>query len=421
MPKSTKARPASKPRKPEKPHADFPLFPHATGRWAKKIRGKLHYFGKWDNTSGALERFNHEWPYLSEGRTPPPIDVGDSCTLASLSNAFLTSKKNKLDASELSPRSFQDYYQTCDRLVGHFGRDRRVDDFRPDDFECFRAVLAKQYGTVTLKNEVNRCRVVFKYAHDQRLIEHPVSYGQSFARPSAKAVRKSRNAAGPRMFEADELSQMLDALAGNTVTLDRIEEETGKPVEVTLKRDPIMRAMLLLAVNCGFGNTDVASLPQSAVDLESGWVDFPRPKTEVHRRCPLWPETVTALREAIEKRPDTASKADDGLCFLTVQGRPWVRVQASKKNPDKMTSLDALAQRFAKLLKSLDINGRRGFYATRHSFETIAGESKDQVAVNVIMGHVDTSMAATYRERISDERLLDVSNVVRAWLWPDTK
>ena len=56
------------------------------------------------------------------------------------------------------------------------------------------------------------------------------------------------------------------------------------------------------------------------------------------------------------------------------------------------------------------------FYALRHTFETIAGESMDQVAVNHIMGHVDNSMAAAYRERISDDRLRAVVEMVRGWL-----
>ena len=56
------------------------------------------------------------------------------------------------------------------------------------------------------------------------------------------------------------------------------------------------------------------------------------------------------------------------------------------------------------------------FYALRHTFETIGGESRDQVAVDAIMGYSRDDMASVYRERISDERLLAVSAQVRRWL-----
>jgi len=61
---------------------------------------------------------------------------------------------------------------------------------RPADFETFRKSLAKRYGSVTLKNEINRCRIVLKYAHDQQLVDREVHYGQSFDKPSAKELRR---------------------------------------------------------------------------------------------------------------------------------------------------------------------------------------------------------------------------------------
>ena len=138
-----KSNSTAKTNKPTKPYAGFPLTPHPSGRWCKKIRGKLHYFGKTDDHAAALERFNREWPYLQDGRTPPPVDTGDGCTMRLLCNAFLTIKTAKLESGELAPRSFQNYHRTSELLIEHFGRDRRVDDLRPDDFDALRKSLAK--------------------------------------------------------------------------------------------------------------------------------------------------------------------------------------------------------------------------------------------------------------------------------------
>src|SRR4029079_9428294 len=114
-----------------------PMFAHPSGQWAKKIRGSLKYFGVWADPEAALARLNREWPYLKEGRTPPPVDVSGGCTLRKLANEFLRSKEEKLNANDLSPRTFRDYYKTCDVLIDHFGREKRVDDLRPDEFRVF--------------------------------------------------------------------------------------------------------------------------------------------------------------------------------------------------------------------------------------------------------------------------------------------
>ncbi len=59
MPNSTgkqRSRKAASGR-PPKPYQEFPLSPHPTGNWQKKIRGKIHYLGRWSRVrNGKMER-----------------------------------------------------------------------------------------------------------------------------------------------------------------------------------------------------------------------------------------------------------------------------------------------------------------------------------------------------------------------------
>ena len=122
--------------KPAKPRPDFPLFPHATGRWVKKIRGKLHYFGKWANPDAALQRYVEERDDLYAGRKPRR--KGEGLTVKDLVNKFLLATKARVDAGELALGTFGDQYKTCKRVLLVFGGGRLVDDLAPDDFEVLR-------------------------------------------------------------------------------------------------------------------------------------------------------------------------------------------------------------------------------------------------------------------------------------------
>ena len=385
------------PRKPKKPHADFPLFPHATGQWAKKVKGHLRYFGKWSSDpqgKAALDKWLDEKDDLLAGRTPRAKTEG--LTVADLCNRFLTAKKHLAQTGEISTRTFADYFAVARNVVGAFGKDRLVLDLVADDFDQLRRQVARTRGPLGIGTEVQRVRTIFRYGYEAGLYDQPIRFGPTFKKPGQKVLRLERAKRGTKMLEAGDIRRILDAA----------------PMP--------LRAMVLLGVNASYGNSDIRALPLALLDLDRGWVNFSRPKTGVARRCPLWPKTIAALREAIASRPQPKQPEADKLVFVTHLGRPWGSKPKLAADGEKQSEVfhDPIGAAFRKVLVTLGLHRHgMGFYVLRHVFETVAGDSRDQVAVDFIMGHSRNDMASVYRERIDDHRLVAVVEHVHKWLF----
>ncbi|GMU24362.1 MAG: hypothetical protein AMXMBFR13_44360 [Phycisphaerae bacterium] len=387
-------------KKPSRPHPDYPLFPHASGRWAKKVRGRLVYFGKWDEPEAALAKWLEQKDDLVAGRTPRTRDglvIGDLCSM------FLSARRHKVEMGRLQERTWKELHGTCSIVVAAFGRNRLVDDLRPDDFRALMTEFRKGRTYESVHNQVRRAKSIFSWAVDEGKLPHPVAFGQDFHVSKEDRIREREEAGKPeRLLEAGEIRALLDA--------------ASIP----------MRAMIYLGANAALGNDDCARLRLRHLDMDAGILEYRRHKSTVDRRATLWPETVKALKAAIDARPQPRDEADKDRVFLTRHGRPWVRFHVKEPDepgkPSKGGHVDGIAQEFKKLLDGIGVNRPgTGFYALRHTFETVAGEIGDQAAVDRVMGHASPDMASHYRKWQADAtenaRLRKVTDHVRRWLF----
>lgn len=334
---------------------------HPNGQWCKKIRGKQYYFGT--DKAKAVEKYLKQKDYLHAGISPPK----DRLTVREIANLYLDAKKSKVAAGEMQMISWTSTRQVLSGLVESLGS-REAESLAPADFREFKAGIGGKPYTVA--NIVTRCRAMFNWAYKQRLISSVPFYGGEFDRPSAKSMRGSK--ASGLMFTCDEIRSLVSSSSSQ------------------------LRAAILLGINCAYGNHDIGKLELTAIDGE--WINYPRPKTGVDRRCWLWPETRDALKVCNQT----------GLAFTSEKGNPIVGG----------TRRDMLGRHFSKLLDILGIKReRRNFYSLRRTFRTVADEIPDSHAIDVIMGHADNSIGRAYTQRISDDRIKTVSNHVREWLY----
>jgi integrase len=355
-------------QKLSKPYPQFPLSVHPKGYWVKVIHGKQHRFGpRWCTPDEALDEYHRTKSDLEAGRSPEIVPEG--LTLREGLVLFLQSRKKRLEDGAIVQRSYDDYNRECKLVRDAMGSTFPLAAIGPAQFSHLRTTMTGSPHVVG--NRIGRVRVLFKYLFECGAIPTPVRYGPDFSKPSAKTLRLHRTKKPKKLYTPAQVWALIN------------------------NAPPQLKAMIWLGLFCGFGNADCGHVEVQHLDLENGWVTFHRPKTGITRRAWIPPKAVEAIR---------AICPDSGPVFITRRGNTWSN--GKKKNP--------IAVEFRKLAMPLGCN--LGFYALRHTTETIGGRAKDQVALDFIMGHVTGGMSSVYREEVDDDRLLAVGQVIHKWL-----
>ncbi|WP_161604412.1 tyrosine-type recombinase/integrase [Roseiconus nitratireducens] len=300
-------------------------------------------------------------------------------------NAYMDAQQKKVVQGKLDPRTLEDYHAMVKRFSSYVGRDRPFESLTPKDFENLRATY--KGASSTIDREIGMVRAVLNWAAQSGFGR--VNVGPDYGMQPRRLKRLERKAKGKKMFTARELHLVLRHAC------------------------PQLRAMTLLAINCGFGNRDCHLLEISDIDFRRKWISGARRKTGMDRDAWLWPETVEALKAAIDSR---YKPKDDQLAdrvFITKYKGPWLK-DGSRTN--------AISQAFTKLTRKAGVY-RTGlsFYAVRHTHRTIANKARDLGAARRIMGHVDDSIDAIYVEDHGElpadgrKRVRAVCKFIRRW------
>lgn len=82
--------------------------------------------------------------------------------------------------------------------------------------------------------------------------------------------------------------------------------------------------MILLSMNGGLGNIELAIMRLNIIELDSRWINYPRPKTGIQRKIPLWPETVEAIHQVIANRVSPKDPLHADLLFVSPRGKSYL-------------------------------------------------------------------------------------------------
>lgn len=192
-----------------------------------------------------------------------------------------------------------------------------------------------------------------------------------------KALTIGTSSSEIKVFTKKEISKLLDEASGRT------------------------KLYLLLMLNCGMTQKDIADLQHSEVDWNAGRIIRKRSKTRKHGKVPevnykLWPETIRLLKQERNRKRT-------GTVLLNANGQPLLSEEVTaagkyKKNDNIKSAFQRLQQKtkIKKPLKSLK----------KTSATLIRGSEKYASLESLFLGHAGGTIAHRHYAK-APQNLLD--------------
>ncbi len=276
-------------------------------------------------------------------------------TIKELANRFIAAQQANWRNPKTTLKCYKDW-------LGRFIKDHprlKVANLTVEKFASWKISLKKRnYSAESINHYLSAVRAMFTFAEETALIE------------KAPRLRRIKNERIPQTGSKEKPLYTLN-------DLHKLRDNA----------DLKLKAMIMLALNCGFGPKDLQDLTWD--DIEEERITLPRSKTGVCQTYLLWPETKELLDEIRQQRAMLIIRmakrkvhhSDYGHVFVTRFWKPW--------------SKDAVAEQFRKLCKKAEVLCY-GFYRLRHCASTAMSLVATPHVHRKFMRHSQLQQQVTY-------------------------
>ena len=385
-------------------------MPHAH-RWRKRYRGKTYYLrspcrGKKDRDGylAALEEWNRlklhldglgPSPYTADGvlipvdavvfseRTVTPFasqveapTISERLSVETYCERWLSARRKEAERGNLSLKQWSEDSAKL-KVFRNFLTSASVEYVDQIDAQVLDNYRDEQWSDdgisrSTLKKRLDTVGKWLRWMVDE-------SHVTQFPKDLSSYAKVKLDPPSPAFFSDDEVRQLINLASIRT------------------------RLYMVLALNLGFTQRDIATLEHSMIDWETGIITRERHKTKVPHKSRLWPSTLELLRgQAVDH---------GGLVLVTENGKSLYEEQVNAKG--NLVYRDPIRLAFDRVRKRAKLaDASKSF---KHLRKTAANKVELMAPhlTSAFLGHAETATKRYYVARHFDE-LFEITDRMEA-------